>query len=97
MNDEVRADYQMAGELFGRLEFELGFGYLSMYRDEQDFMFVYRWGFSAKSIPHGCRRVIDIRRQRLISRIPLEMIAQQIADEWKEFHRRASSTESIES
>lgn len=94
MNDEVRADYQMAGELFGRLEFELGFGFLSMYRSERLYVFVYRWGFKAKGEPYSCQRQIDMRSQRLFDKRPLDMVAQQIAYEWKAQHQHVTEEKS---
>lgn len=86
MTDDERKDYQMAGELFGLIQAEIKFGYLTMHVDRNRFI-VYQWSFDAGGKPYGSRLVFDPRRHRIDEQGPIEIFAERIVHDWKSFHR----------
>lgn len=79
-------DCMMAGVLFGLLNDALGFGYLSMHEDRKGF-FAYQWSFEAGHNQYGNRYVFNPLLHRIDQLGALDDLAEQIANQWKAFHR----------
>ena len=89
MSDELDF-YRLAGEIFGRLKRDLGFGELSMSSHQSGIH--YAWTFNAKKRRYAVTRVIA-RDELTLTRYP-GMLAESIVAEWKSDARRKLDTES---
>lgn len=84
---EEIADYRLAGEVFGRLELALKFGYLTMHK--HNYGFVFRFRFKAKGNSYSAEWIVHPLEIRM-NKYSVQDLVDQNVNRWKADFRRVS-------
>jgi hypothetical protein len=87
----ILESYRIAGELYGRLKQELGFGELVMLSHNSSIMF--QWDFSAKGKRYRCQEAVSLMS---LHHMDIETLTTQISSGWKREHRNATTHDEMD-